>query len=550
MNANEVPGAPGDQPPPILPNDHPPVVRSFGYWARRVLAGNPFYLVSAALLLFGINRLAVDPQFLGAEEPKLIFNFSALQFYEVLLVVVAFLLARRRIWYDSTLLVVVENALALVPFILVTQAVLIGRGLALVLCLGGAALAVLRFGSLRKFLPELNLPPRLLLVGGVLLAANLAMPLLFRSIIEHGTDAWIRPSQFAWLVLLPLFQFGALFLPPPMHWGGEAGRQSWLPLLFLSLWITASAVHLWCVGYVANLVLEPFLFAPLAWAAAWTLVRRVTDFAPEPGSGWRAALLLPPGLVTLLALGHAAVFLPLTCLNVALFAGLCWFRRDRAMAGVMLQLSSVALVAAMPESFGQMLLPEFSRAQSVGLAVGGLVLGRALFSRRPDIGLCGASMVMLGTRLFLPEAGLVLPAQTGLVFLLLHSLRWEDAAHKGASGVRMIAALAWVAQSFYWTRDLQLLPGLTVTLSAAGLLAACAVFRRVRGAWPARVLPVAAVLALLVTPAHFLFDKVKSSPAGLLAILASFLLFGFGTLLALTKHRWHPPAPGRENPSE
>jgi hypothetical protein len=34
------------------------------YWPRRILAGNPFYLISAALLLFGINRLSIDPGFL------------------------------------------------------------------------------------------------------------------------------------------------------------------------------------------------------------------------------------------------------------------------------------------------------------------------------------------------------------------------------------------------------------------------------------------------------------------------------------------------------
>ncbi len=58
------------------------------YWTKRLQAGNPFYLISAALLLFGINRLSVDPSFLGAELPNLIFNFSALQIYEVLLVTV------------------------------------------------------------------------------------------------------------------------------------------------------------------------------------------------------------------------------------------------------------------------------------------------------------------------------------------------------------------------------------------------------------------------------------------------------------------------------
>lgn len=61
----------------------PPI--DWGYWFRRLLVCNPFFLCSAALLLFGINRLSVDPDFLSNETQKLLFNFSALQIYEVLM---------------------------------------------------------------------------------------------------------------------------------------------------------------------------------------------------------------------------------------------------------------------------------------------------------------------------------------------------------------------------------------------------------------------------------------------------------------------------------
>ena len=42
-----------------------PPVRSVSYWLKRFLACNPFYLVSAALLLFGFYRISVDPGFLS-----------------------------------------------------------------------------------------------------------------------------------------------------------------------------------------------------------------------------------------------------------------------------------------------------------------------------------------------------------------------------------------------------------------------------------------------------------------------------------------------------
>lgn len=53
------------------------------YWARRLLVCNPFFLCSAALLLFGVTRLSLDPKFLPEEQVNLLFNYSSLQFYEL-----------------------------------------------------------------------------------------------------------------------------------------------------------------------------------------------------------------------------------------------------------------------------------------------------------------------------------------------------------------------------------------------------------------------------------------------------------------------------------
>src|SRR5262245_22974788 len=77
-------------------------------WLKHLLACNPFYLVSAGLLLFGLYRVSIDPHFLHGEIPQLVFNFTSLQLYELLLVGTAIVLARRCIWYDSKLLVVLE----------------------------------------------------------------------------------------------------------------------------------------------------------------------------------------------------------------------------------------------------------------------------------------------------------------------------------------------------------------------------------------------------------------------------------------------------------
>src|SRR5690349_15436130 len=79
------------------------------YWLRRLLACTPFYLVSAALLLYGFYLVSIDPRFLNQETKHLVFNFTSLQIYELVLVLTAIFLAARRIWYDSTLLVILEN---------------------------------------------------------------------------------------------------------------------------------------------------------------------------------------------------------------------------------------------------------------------------------------------------------------------------------------------------------------------------------------------------------------------------------------------------------
>src|ERR1035441_5614769 len=116
-----------NEPPPIAarPNPAPPPrpnPKPFSWWLRKLLACNPFYLVSAALLLFGCYRVSIDAPFLNHETARLVFNFTSVQCYEMLLVLTAIFLARRCLWYDSTLLVGLENLLVFVPFLLISQA--------------------------------------------------------------------------------------------------------------------------------------------------------------------------------------------------------------------------------------------------------------------------------------------------------------------------------------------------------------------------------------------------------------------------------------------
>src|SRR5580658_9249455 len=108
MNENDESNVPSV--PPVIPNPNPEaspglppsgpnhLPRPLSWWLRRFFACNPFYLVSAALLLYGCYRISIDGTFADHETAWMLFNFSSVQVYELLLVGVAIFLARRYLW--------------------------------------------------------------------------------------------------------------------------------------------------------------------------------------------------------------------------------------------------------------------------------------------------------------------------------------------------------------------------------------------------------------------------------------------------------------------
>src|SRR4051812_7463310 len=155
----------------LTPNPIPAPIATAPLW-KRLLACNPFYLASAALLLYGCYRISLEPKLFNRETAHLYFNFLSLQTYECLLVVIAVFLGIRKIWYDSTLLSGLENMLLIVPFVLISQAALIQQRLIWVLCGSGLLLAVGRVALLRRFHPRLNFPRSSAYIAGALLLLN------------------------------------------------------------------------------------------------------------------------------------------------------------------------------------------------------------------------------------------------------------------------------------------------------------------------------------------------------------------------------------------
>jgi hypothetical protein len=255
---------------------------------------------------------------------------------------------------------------------------------------------------------------------------------------------------------------------------------------------------------------------------------------------------MPLGVALLaLTMTDHTLFRILTMLNLVCYLGL--FLRDwRNLPALhLLLLSGVTLIAGFVKPVGTTPAVGFdsiSPGKWLVISITAYGLYWIIRSRNPKTGVLGALAVALTTLCLAPNAefGLELGIQAGLVLLLSHSLRWVDAEHQGAGAARIIACGIWFIHSlaavhFGWT------DGREIVFAAGGLLLVTSIFAKLlTGQWHPAVLPIASLLVLSITPAEYTTQKLQGAPAGFLAVAGSFLLFGLGTVAALTKSRWHP----------
>jgi hypothetical protein len=524
----------------------PACLRHAALWllkcGRHLLVANPFYLASAVMMLYGLFLVSTDPQLDKLEASQLAFNFSSLQLYEVLLVFTAIVLARRAIWYDSTLLIVLENLFLFVPFMLISQAtLLLGNLAAWAVGLSAVALALGRFWGQRHYLPELNFPTRLLVVGVILLAVNISFPLAFRHLVENDSDAWTNLSFYGWLVLLPALVLLANWLPRPAQRNELLPQRRWLPFVLFILWLAGTCVHFHSVNYVDNQKFHPHLVAPVLWALSWTIYFRLNDFVRVPGEWLKQALLCSPVVVALIGVApHGTpVFLTLAVLN-ALLLGLIYHLTGQRIAWQLLLISLFSALAAVPESWGVVLMADFSRNKWMLLCLGGYALLLATLSKDPRLAVLGAVVAGLGTAVefgpfdYLEQFAL----QNALLYLLLHSLHWNDQAYVGSRALRLATATGWLAHSVIWLRIAARDIGWTVFLAGLLVLGIVLLWRLLRGEWGPVLIWLAAAGVTLSLPVNFLYELLRITPAGHLTVLGSFIVFALGTVAALTKSRW------------
>lgn len=509
----------------------------------RFFACNPFYLLSAALLLYSFYLVSADPNFLRSEVAKLTFNLSSLQAYEILLVVTAIFLARRAVWYDSTLLVGLENLLVLVPFILVSQAALIDAKLVWMLCAGAFVLAAGRTAAVKRLIPELNLSPRSLGIGAIFLTVNAVLPVVYRILHEskYGTKpdwgAAFETNQYLWWLLVPALCASFLFV----RWHEAAGdlwpQRRWLPAALLGVWLVGTGVHLYCLGYVYDFDLRPELLAPTVWTLLWAAWFRTEHLLAGLAPGASSAAMALPCLATLLAAPQPGkgVFLALTLANLGIL-GWIYFAQKRRIALHLVLASLLGLMAGMPEEWARHLAYGFGREKLVFGCLAVYVLVVTAISRNARLGILGGLMAAIVQGYLAPEPeALHWSIQAGLVFLLLHSLRWVK-LEEGEKLVRWVAAIGWAAHSLLWMHSTG--GNRAVTSLAALVLAVCVVYRWLQGRWGPPSIIGAATLVLLAGPTETGISQLRSTPLGLLAVIGSFLLFGLGTAAAVTKHKW------------
>ena len=530
--------------PPIIPAmaREIPAAIDFSALFKRFFSCNPFFLLSALLLIFGMYQISTGAGFSRREMTQLVFNMSSLQIYELLLVITAVFLARRHLWFDSTLLVALENVLVIVPFILLSQVGLIRTGTLWSLCLGIGGLAIARFYGLKRGFPGINLPRRSLAIGAIFLVANLAVTVAYRLLHEHkiGTKPTVGAAFYTnegiWLLLVPAL-CALMALAPNFSSGPLPHQRRSLPAGCALAWLTGTCVHFYCLGYIYDFDLRASLWTPGVWVLAWVLYYRWPAMAGKLPF-LRPGLLALPLVIPWLSLGQDwnSVFMALTLCNAVMFFGL-FLRQRKALVYLHFAVGCLLLSLGAGPVYLQHLLRSPWPVEKLSAILGGAyLLVFALRSRDPRMGLLASLITGFasGYLLSCPEAG-QMAAQLALALLLLHSLRWNDAAQPGSRAFRFIVAVSWPVQAFIGVS-----PGpalyLSITVSLI-VLVVCALLVFFRSHWHGIIFG-SAVAVIFATPLKLLLVFLEQAPAGFLTVLGSFTLFGLGTLAAITRPRW------------
>jgi hypothetical protein len=491
-------------------------------------------------LLYGIYRAVTSPNLFAADNANTIFNFIALALYVLAVCVTSTLLARKRIIPDTTMLLLLHALLFISPFILFAHGVFLKGQLGEALGWGGMGCGLAQLYILRRRLPETFLSRPLLIGGAIILAANFAAPLIFRSGLDNPRNdneiggtvalyAWnlALPILAAWLNLLPTAEDGGRVaprraVPSPLLW-----TRPWFPFVIYTLWLAGSVVQLWTIAYVDDRSLHAYQFTAVAWILTWTLFNRaqlfpariaarLEQFAPA------ATLLIPVlGPIAGLDLNIASV---LFLLNIPI--SLLLRRRLPALALVAASLAGAA--CCMPHAWIGFLSPQTERLQFIAIILAAITLGGLAVLRDSRAGVLAALGLAISLAQF-TNASAAAIINAAVLFLFLHQLRWNRIGP--AESIALFAVgLCWMFATLTFE-----LHGETTRAACMIATIICAVvlrhasLNRITSLIP----PVCSIFILLIHPTKVIAHATAHAPSGVFAIVIGFLLLAAGAYHSL-----------------
>jgi len=521
---------------------------------RWIVAGNPFYPLSAVLVLFGIFLLSGDERLFGAELAQLWFNFGALAGFGLLIVTTALFLFRRCIHYDTLMLVVLATLPILVPFILISQAAFLGSGLMAVFCGAAAVAGLLQFVTLRRGIPELPLRGGMAGFFVMIVMVNVALPIVIKQLHTHA-DAirWAvqmdHYGHLAWNLVLPMLALAGFIVrvAHPKLFGGYA--VGWLPLAWLSLLIAGTAAHVASLGYVYSFLWKLAYLYPVIWIGSWLVWWRSREWAPGDAEPLRERLIVLPAFVALLAWldSSSPALCWLNLINLVCFGWLQWRQPSNRLISGLLAASLVAWLRTLPLEAAATLQPGATRLDLILLFVSLGTFALGSWRRTPVWGVLVALAVIHPLQFFWLTASRDWPVvgQFALLAWWLHSFRW-DLSVPFASWLRRIGFGLWWAHSFLWVlhsggEGKVELTTLALLVAASAALSAWLRARPVEWAYAGL-----ALLAGTLDSLPGLIDHLRRVPSGLLILLGGLLCFALGTAVALWRKRFvESPTPPR-----
>ena len=279
------------------------------------------------------------------------------------------------------------------------------------------------------------------------------------------------------------------------------------------------------------------MLLPVAWVTAWTIYLRIADFMVKPNPVVENTLLFVPLSLPLLAIDSEPILLMFAGLNLLIY-GLLFMRQRRNFLALIRLLGAVAFFSgSQPTGWIVHIVPEATRPEWVLLSVFLCFYWLIFRSRNPRVAVFAALGLAGLSFAFAPNLSRY-AVQVAFVSLLLHSLRWDDQANRGATTLRAMAAVGWVLISCSWLFE-PVQPARLPVDSAAGLLLLTSLlqamaFRNYKNLF---VLSSAGIV-LLFEPTMISTKWLENESVGMVAIVGSFLLFALGSVAAFSKPKW------------